>query len=169
MPLAEIEGRHRAVVTLVPNANLHSPNFEISRVRGDQKVEGSDAVSYDLAQKVDEVAKEAVSSAKAPPKPVMEAAVKTIKPSTPAPNVWTEAPEPAPAAPVAAAPAPVASGGGFWNKIKKVFAAEQHGRCLIGRPCQRQLKGPAGADPLLERLWVGSSGGVDQDDLRVLK
>jgi ribonuclease E len=119
MPLAEIEGRHRATVTLVPNANLHSPNFEISRVRGDQKAEGTDAVSYDLAQKADVVAADAVSAAKAQPKPVMEAAVKSIKPSTPAPNVWTETAEPAPAAPAAAAPA----SGGFWSKVKNLFAA----------------------------------------------
>jgi ribonuclease E len=123
MPLAEIEGRHRAIVTLVPNANLHSPNFEISRVRSDQaRQDGNDAVSYDLTEKVDVVAAEAVSSAKAPVKPAMEAAVKTIKPSTPAPNVWTETAEPLPAPVVAAAAA--AAGGGFWSKIKKVFAAE---------------------------------------------
>src|SRR5689334_10948231 len=118
MPLAEIEGRHRAVVTLVPNANLHSPNFEISRVRGDQKVEGSDAVSYDLQQKVDVVAADAVTAARAPAKPVQEAAVKSIQPSTPAPNVWTETTAPAPA------PAAAPASGGFWSKIKKVFAAE---------------------------------------------
>src|SRR5690349_1062213 len=132
MPLAEIEGRHRAVVTLVPNANLHSPNFEISRVRGDQKVEGADAVSYDLAEKVDVVAADAVSAAKATAKPVMEAAVKAIKPSTPAPNVWTETP----AAPPAAAAAPAS--GGFWNKMKKLFAAE---------PAPAAAPAPAGEQP----------------------
>jgi len=120
MPLAEIEGRHRAVVTLVPNANLHSPNFEISRVRSDQaKSDGNDAVSYDLAQKVDVVAQEAVSSAKAPAKAPMEAMVKAVKPSSPAPNLWTETQEPAPAPATAAAPA----AGGFWNKVKNLFSA----------------------------------------------
>jgi ribonuclease E len=117
MPLAEIEGRHRAVVTLVPNANLHTPNFEISRVRGDQKVEGADAVSYDLAQKVDEVAADAVSAAKTPAKAPMEAMVKTVKPSTPAPNVWTETAEAAPA------PAAAPASGGFWSKMKNLFSA----------------------------------------------
>jgi ribonuclease E len=119
MPLAEIEGRHRAIVTLVPNANLHSPNFEISRVRGDQKAEGADAVSYDLAQKVDVVAADAVSAAKTPAKLPMEAMVKAVKPSTPAPNVWTETAEPA-AAPAAA---PAQASGGFWSKMKSLFSA----------------------------------------------
>src|SRR5689334_10434148 len=118
MPLAEIEGRHRAVVTLVPNANLHSPNFEISRVRGDQKVEGADAVSYDLAEKVDVVAADAVSAARVPVKPAQEAVVKSTRHSIPASNLWTETTAPAPA------PAAAPASGGFWSKIKKVFAAE---------------------------------------------
>ena len=67
MPLAEIEGRHRSIVTLIPNANLHSPNFEITRVRGDQaKDAGNDAVSYQLAEKVDVVAADAVTAARTP-------------------------------------------------------------------------------------------------------
>jgi ribonuclease E len=119
MPLAEIEGRHRCIVTLVPNANLHSPNFEISRVRGEQaKLDGNDAVSYELQQKVDVVAADAVTAAKTPAKPLMEAVVKTIRPSSPAPMPAPEVVE-APAAAPAAAPA----SGGFWNKMKKLFVA----------------------------------------------
>ena len=122
MPLAEIEGRHRSIVTLVPNANLHSPNFEISRVRGDQmKVDGNDKASYEMARPVDETAKDAVLAAKTPPKPLMEAAVKTIQPSTPAPNVWNEADSVRPAPAKAAAPAAAPAGGGFWNKMKQLF------------------------------------------------
>jgi ribonuclease E len=122
MPLAEIEGRHRAQVTLVPNANLHSPNFEITRVRGDQlKQEGNDALSHDLLQKVAVSAQDAASAARAQPKAVMEAAVKQIRPSTPAPMPLPEAVEAAPVPAPAAAPAQPSAG--LWTRMKRWFGA----------------------------------------------
>lgn len=116
MPIAELEARHRAQVTLVPNANLHSPHFEITRVRGDQlKQDGSDAASYELAQdaKIEPLHPGAAARTVKP----VEAAVKHIRPSTPAPI-----PIPEPVAAEAAAPAQRREG--LWTRMKRWFVGD---------------------------------------------
>jgi ribonuclease E len=90
----EIEGRCRVNVTLVPNPSLHSPHYEIKRIRGDHMSQENNAgISYTLAQDFDAQAKEEAPAGAAPIKPAAEAAVKQIVPSTPAPLV-VPAPQP---------------------------------------------------------------------------
>ena len=116
MPLAEIEARHRAQVTLVPNAALHSPHFEISRVRGDElKQEKNSGVSYSLMQESKSESLDQLGSGRAPAKPVAEPLVRQIKPSTPAPM-----PVERPAAAAAAAP----SGTSLWGTMKRWFTSD---------------------------------------------
>ncbi len=113
MPIAEIEARHRAQVTLVPNAALHSPHFEITRVRGDQLAhEKNSAVSYELMQEAKSESQDLLSSGKVTPKSALEPAVKHVKPSMPAPMP--------PAERAAAAPPKE----GLLSKMKRWFTAD---------------------------------------------
>ncbi|HUS23958.1 MAG TPA: Rne/Rng family ribonuclease [Candidatus Binatia bacterium] len=120
-PLAETEARFSVQISLVPNQSLHSPNFEIKRVRSDQmKQEKNDAPSYEIAHDFNAEQQAAMGEARVTAnKPVVEPAVKLIRPSTPAPVVAVLEPVAAAApAPAFAAPA----GGGFWGKVKSLFA-----------------------------------------------
>ena len=83
----EIEGRNHVTVTLVPNPSLHSPHYDIKRIRGDHmQQDNNSAISYVLADNFDAKAQEEVPVA-AVVRPIVEAAVKQIIPSTPAPIV----------------------------------------------------------------------------------
>lgn len=87
----EIEGRNRVTVTLVPNPSLHSPHYDIKRIRGDHLAqENNSAISYVLAENFDAKAQDDIAVA-APVRPIVEAAVKQIVPSTPAPIVMQQA------------------------------------------------------------------------------
>ena len=110
----EIEARCRVSVAIVPNSSMHSPHFEIRRVRADHlQQDNNSATSYTLAQNFDAQAQEeAAQPAAAAPKP-MEAAVKQIVPATPAPIVIQQVA----AAPVAAAPMQPVSTEGVWQKF----------------------------------------------------
>ncbi|TXH04168.1 MAG: Rne/Rng family ribonuclease [Nevskiaceae bacterium] len=93
----DIESRNRVSVTLVPNPSLHSPHYEIKRVRGDHlQQENNAGVSYTLAQDFDAQAHEETPAAAAQTKPAAEPAVKQIVPSTPAPVIAPAATPPAP-------------------------------------------------------------------------
>jgi ribonuclease E len=83
----DIEGRCRVTVTVVPNPSLHSPHYDIRRIRGDHLAqENNSAISYILAENFDAKAQDDIAVA-APVRPIVEAAVKQIVPSTPAPIV----------------------------------------------------------------------------------
>ncbi|MGQ0501847.1 MAG: Rne/Rng family ribonuclease [Panacagrimonas sp.] len=114
----EIEARNRVGITLVPNPSLHTPAYEIRRVRGDHITQdNNNAPSHLLVQNFDAEAHEDLAEPRAAIKAAAEAAVKQILPSAPAPLV-----EQAPVA-VAAAPAitfqPLPSG--FWARLLWLF------------------------------------------------
>ena len=113
----EIEGRNRVSISIVPNPTMHTPAYEIRRVRGDQlSVDGNNGVSHALAQNYDADAHEDLGAPKPPPKPPQEPAVQQIVPSTPAPIV--EPPAPALAPVITLQPvAPV----GFWARLLWLF------------------------------------------------
>jgi ribonuclease E len=116
MPIAEIEARHRAQVTLVPNSALHSPHFEITRVRGDQlSQDKNSAVSYELMQEAKSESQDLLGAGKAAAKPTPEPAVKHIKPSMPAPIPASERVEAAP------------KQEGLFSKMKRWFTADLSG------------------------------------------
>ena len=113
----EIEGRCRVSVAIVPNATMHSPHFEIKRVRGDHlQQENNAAISYFLAQNFEAKPIEEIVQAQAPSKPAPEAAVKSIIPATPAPIVIQQAAPIAAAAPVMQ---PVIYGESIWQKLAR--------------------------------------------------
>ncbi|AXQ29129.1 Rne/Rng family ribonuclease [Solimonas sp. K1W22B-7] len=96
----EIEARCRVHIAVVPNPTLHTPNFEIKRVRADHLAQdGNSGISYVLAQNFDAAAQEEMAKPQAPTRPLQEPAVKQIVPATPAPIVIKQE--------IVAAPAPV--------------------------------------------------------------
>jgi len=115
----EIEARCRVSIALIPNASLHSPHFEIKRVRADHlQQENNAASSHLLAQNFDAKPLEDTAGGRAPAR-VAEAAVKQIVPSSPAPAAATPAPAPAAPAPVVLQPS--AAGESLWTKLLRLF------------------------------------------------
>ncbi|MBB3343292.1 Rne/Rng family ribonuclease [Luteimonas sp. RC10] len=121
--LAEIEKRHGAPIIIVADEQLHTPHYEVSRIRENELGEETSRPSYQRGtpRRVATIAL-SKSNLNVPPP-----AVTNVRPAQPAP-VREPKPEPAPApapAPVAApAPAPApASSGGFVGWLKTLFAA----------------------------------------------
>ncbi|WP_029890124.1 Rne/Rng family ribonuclease [Polycyclovorans algicola] len=82
--IREIEARNRVQITVVPNATLQTPHFEIKRVRGDHlNLEDNASISYFLARNFD-TTKDA-SEAQAPVRPAPRPAVAQIAPTAPPP------------------------------------------------------------------------------------
>ncbi|ASR42142.1 hypothetical protein BEN78_00680 [Xanthomonas citri pv. mangiferaeindicae] len=121
--LAEIEKRHGAPIIIVADEQLHTPHYEVSRIRENELGEETSRPSYQRGtpRRVATIAL-SKSNLNVPPP-----AVTNVRPAQPAP-VREPKPEPAPApapAPVAApAPTPApASSGGFVGWLKTLFAA----------------------------------------------
>jgi ribonuclease E len=118
--LAEIEKNYKVAVTLVPNETLDSPHFHIARIKGDHVGEGTNsAASHKIA--VDYKADERLSMpivTVAAGKPLVEAAVQSIKPATPPP---APAPVAAPLAPVVVMQPVATTKDGFWARIAYVL------------------------------------------------
>ncbi len=116
LAVREIEARYRTQITLVPNATLHTPNYEIRRVRADHlQQDNNAAISYQIAQDFDAKAQEE-SKGPAPVRVLVEPAVKQILPSTPAPVVIQQA-QPAT---VIVQPV-VVSGESFWTRLMRLL------------------------------------------------
>ncbi|PPE72913.1 ribonuclease E/G [Solimonas fluminis] len=102
----EIEARCRVHIAIVPNPTLHTPNFEIKRVRADHlQQDNNNGISYVLAQNFDAAAQEEQAKPQAPQRALQEPAVKQIVPATPAPIIIKQEVVAAPAAPMVAVPA----------------------------------------------------------------
>ena len=115
----EIEARCRVSIALIPNATLHSPHFEIKRVRADHlQQENNGASSHMLAQNFDAKPLEDTAGGTRAPARAAEAAVKQIVPSSPAPVAPTPAAAPAPA-PVVLQQS--AAGVSLWTKLLRLF------------------------------------------------
>ncbi len=121
--LAEIEKRHDAPIIIVADEQLHSPHYEVSRIRENELGEETSRPSYQRGtpRRVATIALNKNNLNVPPP------AVTAVRPAQPAP-VREPKPEPAPApAPVAPtpapAPAPVPAPSGFMGWIKTLFAA----------------------------------------------
>ena len=110
----EIEARCRVHIAIVPNQTLHTPNFEIKRVRADHlQQDNNSGISYVLAQNFDAAAQEDQAKPQAPQRALQEPAVKQIVPATPAPIVIKQE--------VVAAPAPmvVVPTESVWTKLMR--------------------------------------------------
>ncbi len=111
--LAEIELRHEAPIVIVADERLHTPHFEIQRLRDNELGDDSRKPSYQ---------RKTVAPAPTIPMqqhghgPSEQPAVSGIKPSTPAPVRFEEE-----EAPTAAAPAPSEPRTGFWQWLMSLF------------------------------------------------
>ncbi len=137
--ILKLETRLKVNILLIPNIHLETPHYTINRLRHDELNEMDHVpASFEMVTEPDEE-KEAAAAAE-PPKPRQEAAVKTIVPDQPAPNVpertveeraarppRTETREPARASqpvPRAQAPRPDAETPGIIGKIFGWFKRE---------------------------------------------
>ncbi len=117
--LAEIELRHEAPIVIVADERLHTPHFEIQRIRDNEMGEDSRKASYQ---------RKTVAPAPTIPMqqhghgPSEQPAVSGIKPSTPAPVRFEEE-----EAPAAAAPAPKEQRTGFWHWLMSLFGGGKRG------------------------------------------
>ncbi|HEY0974283.1 MAG TPA: Rne/Rng family ribonuclease [Solimonas sp.] len=110
LKVREIEARCRVHIAIVPNPTLHTPHYEIKRIRADHlQQDNNAATSYTLVQNFDAQAQEEIAK----PQPVAripEPAVKQITPTAPPPSAPVPAPAPAPVMQVVA-------GESVWSKL----------------------------------------------------
>ncbi len=120
--LREIEQRHDAPIVIVADEQLHTPHYEVTRIRENELGEETARPSY---QRGTPRKLATISLTKAqlniPPAPV----VTNVKPAQPAPlrePKPMQEPQPVAAVPVAAAQ-PVPASGGFVGWLKSMFGA----------------------------------------------
>ena len=105
-----IEQRHKALIVLVPNTHLHTPQYEVKRLRKDEVTETIDSnapISYQLAELPETVETPWITADITRPE---EPAVKGISPATPAPLPQEVSAKAAPA------------GGGEGGFIKRLWS-----------------------------------------------
>ncbi len=142
----EIEARCRISIALIPNATMHSPHFEIRRVRADHlQQDNNSAHSYLLAQDLDAKALEETTTSRPLTRPA-EAAVKQIIPSAPAPIAATPAPIPV------MQPVTVIRGESLWTRVLRFLGLEP-------KSAEPVVVAPAPSRP-------GRSGNPRRDDRR---
>ncbi|HYG06484.1 MAG TPA: Rne/Rng family ribonuclease, partial [Stenotrophomonas sp.] len=135
--LREIEQRHDAPIIIVADEQLHTPHYEVTRLRENELGEESGKPSYQRGTPrklpVHALTKAQLNIPTMP-------AVTSIKPSQPAP-VREEPVEAAPAAaPVQVAPAPApASGVVGW--LKRIFGGAEPAPAAQSEPAQRPRQG----------------------------
>jgi ribonuclease E len=83
--LAELEARHKIPVMLIPSPALETPEFDVQRIRMDDSAEIRGVASYDLT-KVPEQPEVALPQAEAAAAVAEVPAVRSVKPTTPAPQ-----------------------------------------------------------------------------------
>ncbi|MGJ4801990.1 Rne/Rng family ribonuclease [Luteimonas sp. SDU82] len=159
--LAEIEKRHKAPIVIVADEQLHTPHYEVTRLRENELGEESARPSYQRGtpRRVATIALNKNNLNIPPP------AVTNVRPAQPAP-VREPQPEPAPApAPVVApAPVPVAAGG-VLGWLRRVFVGESASNTEPARPAssaQSPQRGERGERGNRERGERGERGRRDQ-------
>jgi ribonuclease E len=83
--LAELEARHKIPVMLIPSPALETPEFDVQRIRMDDSAEIRGVASYDLT-KVAEQPEVGLPQAEAAAAAAEVPAVKSVKPTAPAPQ-----------------------------------------------------------------------------------
>jgi ribonuclease E len=118
--LAEIEKRHDAPIVIVADDQLHTPHYEVTRIRDNELGDDTGRPSYQRGTPR-KLATIALSKANLNVPPA--AAVTHVKPTQPAP-VREPRPEPVPAAPVEAAVRPRQPRNvGLWDRILGFFGS----------------------------------------------
>lgn len=125
--IRSVEQRHNVAIVLVPNTHLHTPQYEVKRLRKDEGMETTDGiepVSYQLTE-APELAESSWMTAEIvrPEEP----AVKGIAPTSPAPS------------PQAAPPAAANGEGGFIKRLwSSLFGATKPEPEPIAAPIRSQ-------------------------------
>ncbi|GAA3919319.1 Rne/Rng family ribonuclease [Luteimonas lutimaris] len=139
--LREIEQRHDAPIVIVADEQLHTPHYEVTRLRENELGEESSKPSYRRGspRKVATIALTKANLNVPPP-----AAVTNVRPANPAPTREPRPePAPAPAAPKpVAAPVPVATGG-VLGWLKSLFGATE-APAQAGTPAPERPQGERG-------------------------
>jgi ribonuclease E len=162
--LREIEARHDAPIVIVADEQLHTPHYEVTRIRENELDEEVAKPSYrrGTPRKVATIAL-TKANLNVPAAP----AVTNVKPSQPAP-VREPRPEPMPApastsVPVAARPAPSPATGGFVGWLKSLFGGqpveEARADTRTMQPQQREARGDRGDRGQQRRDERGQRGG----------
>ena len=82
--VVSIEARNNVRVLVIPNPNLETPHYEVTRLRKDQ-VQDDTASSYEMVQETEAVDRTPIANAESSIVKRQEAVVKMVQPSTPAP------------------------------------------------------------------------------------
>jgi ribonuclease E len=162
--LREIEARHDAPIVIVADEQLHTPHYEVTRIRENELDEETAKPSYrrGTPRKVATIAL-TKANLNVPAAP----AVTNVKPSQPAP-VREPRPEPMPASaptpvPVAARPAPSPATGGFVGWLKSLFGGqpveEVRADTRVAQSQQRDGRGDRGQQRRDERGQRGGKQG----------
>ncbi|HEY0721693.1 MAG TPA: hypothetical protein VGE50_10635, partial [Gammaproteobacteria bacterium] len=139
--IAAVEARQGITVTLVPNPHLHTPHYEIQRIRADE-LDTEQKSSYELITRFEEEAMP--SGAEKALLPREEPAVKGVTPSM--------APPPSPAAAEAAQP------GGFLTRLfSSLFGAPK-----AEEPVHKERPAPTGRAPREREERRETRGGQEQ-------
>ena len=119
--LRTLEDKSEAELIIVPNENMQTPGYTITRLRDDEaELPENKQLSY-LMPTAPVVAEPGTAKDKRPP--AEAPAVATLLPATSAPLHPT--PAPVAAAPeVTPAPVEPVSNGGFWGRLKRLFGEE---------------------------------------------
>ena len=96
--IADIEGRNKINIVVLPNTQMETPHFEVVRIRAQDDDDSDGEFSYKLAHELSSKEPEQDLERSSAPLPISEPAVKTLVPNTPAPIMPEKA---APAAPAA--------------------------------------------------------------------
>ncbi|MDB5967696.1 MAG: Rne/Rng family ribonuclease [Hydrocarboniphaga sp.] len=144
----EIEARCHVTIALIPNATMHSPHFEIRRVRADHLQQDDNAApSHLLARNLDAKALEESNAPRPVVRPV-EAAVKQIIPSAPAPTPPAATPAPIPQM----QPIVVIQGEGLWTRILRFLGVGP-------KTAEPVIVAPASRNPQSSRSSSSNSSG----------
>ncbi|MBW8824385.1 MAG: Rne/Rng family ribonuclease [Xanthomonadales bacterium] len=121
--LSEIEKRHESPIVIVADEQMHTPHYEVTRIRENELTEETSKPSYHRGTPR-KVATHALSKSHLN---IPEPMVKAVKPAQPAP-VRAEAPAPAPVAvpaPPVAAPAPVKRKGLLGRIVSAIVGGDE--------------------------------------------
>ena len=153
--LNEIEKRHDAPIVIVADESLHTPHYEVTRIRENELSEETAKPSY---QRGTPRKLATIALTKANLNVPAAAAVTNVKPARPAPlredreetpraaAPQPQAPQPAPT-PAFAQPAPAAKSGGLMGWLKGLFGGDAAPTPAAARPQQGQQNRDRGERP----------------------
>ncbi|MFZ5637419.1 MAG: ribonuclease E, partial [Pseudomonadota bacterium] len=171
--LSEIEKRHDAPIVIVADESLHTPHYEVTRIRENELGEETAKPSYQRGtpRKLATIALTKANLNIPPP-----AAVTNVKPARPAPmrEDREETPRPAPQPqpqlqvvpappPAFAQPAPAATSGGVMGWLKRLFGGEP---AATQTPARAQPGGQPGRGDRQDRNGADRNGQSRRDQRR---